>query len=130
MICVKRLSTAVDEKLVATLALLEATDIGWMIAVIAFRQSLEAGHTTVLSAQGTVNWKGSGGMEEQERRKEMEDNGLSAEDSDCVHICNSFSLEDPLRASGFQIPSLFSVLAQFLSLLHSIGHSWETQLLA
>lgn len=30
MICVKRLSTAVDEKLVAALALLEAMDIGWM----------------------------------------------------------------------------------------------------
>lgn len=30
MICVKRPSRAVDEKLVATLALLEAVDIGWV----------------------------------------------------------------------------------------------------
>ena len=37
MICVKRLSVAVAEKRVVTLALLEAMAIGWMIGEISFR---------------------------------------------------------------------------------------------
>lgn len=48
-------------------------------------------------------------LEEQGRGKEMEDNGLRAEESDCVHICSSISLGDP--------DTLFSALAQSFSLL-------------
>lgn len=46
-------------------------------------------------------------LEEQERGKEMDDNGLSAEESACVHICNSVSLGDPDTISVLSAGSVF-----------------------
>lgn len=69
-----------------------------MAGEISFRQALEAGHTTVLSAQGTANRKGSCRLEEQGRGTEREDHGLSAEDSVCSQR-SYLQLLQPLGAS-------------------------------
>lgn len=63
---------------------------------ISFRQALEAGHTTVLSAQGTAK-EGKLQAGRTRERAELEDHGLSAEDSVCSQR-SYLQLLQPLRS--------------------------------